>query len=62
MSKVTFAWNFKNEQDLTGRVEDGDILCTEVGVLCKESAVQLKRGVVMDLESGKTGLSAGSAI
>lgn len=47
---------------MTGRVEDGDILCTEVGVLCKESAVQLKLGVVMDLESGKIGLSAGSAI
>lgn len=47
---------------MTGRVEDGDILCTEVGVLYKESAVQLKLGVVMDLESGKTGLSAGSAI
>ena len=43
-------------------VEGGGMLCAEVGVLCKEAVVQFRVWAVVDLESGKTGLNAGSAM
>lgn len=61
MTKMAFCLEFEERAGPTGRVGDGRVLCRG-RVLRRESVVRFKVWVLVDLESGKTGLNARSDI